>query len=32
MGFMWLSVSLLAEETVKIMAHLAYHEAYRVVP
>ena len=32
MGFMWLVVSLLAEETVTIMAHPAYHEAYRVVP
>ena len=31
-GFLWLVVSLLAEETVKIMAHPAYHEAYRVVP
>lgn len=32
MGFMWLVVSLIAEETVKIMAHPAYHEAYTVVP
>ena len=29
---LWLVVSLLAEETVTIMAHPAYHEAYRVVP
>jgi len=32
MGFIWLVVSLFAEETVKIMAHSSYHEAYRVVP
>ena len=32
MGFLWLAVSLLAEETVTIMAHPAYHEAYRVIP
>jgi O-antigen/teichoic acid export membrane protein len=32
MGLVWLVVSLFAEETVKIMAHPAFHEAYRVVP
>jgi O-antigen/teichoic acid export membrane protein len=32
MGALWLVLSLLAEETVKIMAAPAYHEAYRVVP
>jgi O-antigen/teichoic acid export membrane protein len=32
MGFLWLAVSLLAEELVKIMAAPSFHEAYRVVP
>jgi O-antigen/teichoic acid export membrane protein len=32
MGTLWLCVSLPAEEIVTIMAHPAYHEAYRVIP
>ena len=32
MGLLWLVVSLFAEETVKIMAHPAFHDAYLVVP
>jgi O-antigen/teichoic acid export membrane protein len=32
MGFLWLAVSLLAEEIVILMAHPSFHEAYRVVP
>jgi O-antigen/teichoic acid export membrane protein len=32
LGFIWLAVSLFAEETVKIMAAPAYHDAYLVVP
>lgn len=32
MGLMWLCVSLPAEEIVSIMAHPAYHDAYRVIP
>ena len=32
MGILWLCVSLPAEEIVTIMAHPAYHEAYRVIP
>jgi O-antigen/teichoic acid export membrane protein len=32
MGFVWLVVSLLAEEIVTIMAHSSFHAAYRVVP
>ncbi|MGE0681334.1 MAG: lipopolysaccharide biosynthesis protein [Candidatus Binatia bacterium] len=32
MGFLWLTVSLLAKEVVTIMTAPAYHEAYRVVP
>ena len=32
MAFLWLALSLLAEEVVRIMARPAYHEAYRVVP
>jgi len=32
MGLLWLTVSLLAEETVRIMAAPAFHEAYRVIP
>lgn len=31
-GFLWLAVSLLAEEAVKILAHPSFHEAYHVVP
>jgi len=32
LGATWLVVSIFAEETVRIMAHPAYYEAYRVVP
>jgi O-antigen/teichoic acid export membrane protein len=32
MGILWLCVSLPAEEIVTIMAHPAYHDAYRVIP
>jgi O-antigen/teichoic acid export membrane protein len=32
MGFLWLAVSLLAGELVKIMAHPSFYEAHRVVP
>jgi O-antigen/teichoic acid export membrane protein len=31
-GSAWLAVSLFAEPAVKIMAHAAYHDAYRVIP
>lgn len=32
LGLLWLAVSMPAEEVVGIMAHPAYHEAYRVIP
>jgi O-antigen/teichoic acid export membrane protein len=32
MGFLWLTISLLAEEIVVVMARPAFYDAYRVVP
>jgi O-antigen/teichoic acid export membrane protein len=32
LGTVWLVVSLLAEEVIRVMARPAFHEAYRVVP
>jgi O-antigen/teichoic acid export membrane protein len=32
MALLWLGLSLFAEEVVTLMAHPAYHDAYRVIP
>ncbi|MBI3248598.1 MAG: oligosaccharide flippase family protein [Deltaproteobacteria bacterium] len=32
LGFLWLTISLLAQEIVTVMVHPAFYEAYRVVP